>query len=65
VFTIIVTWIDLEKIERKELFREVWLVYVSGDFLQSVIATNDLVNANEGWGVHGSCRRCLDLLDVH
>ena len=69
VFTIIVTWIDLEKMERKkyfaELFREVWLVYVSGNILQSVIATNDLVNANECWGMHGSCRRCLDLLDVH
>ena len=38
-FTIIVTWIDLEKIERKkyfaELFREVRLVYVSGDFFSA------------------------------
>ena len=57
VFKIILTWIDREISERKkhfaELFREVRLVYVSRDFLQSDIVTNDLVNDNEG---------CMDLV---
>ena len=57
VFTLILTWIDHAKSERKkyfsELFGEVRLVYVSRDFLLSDIVTNDLVNDNEG---------CMDLL---
>ena len=52
VFKIILSWIDLEKSERKEyfaeLFREVRLVCISLDFLRSDIATNDLVNINKG-----------------
>ena len=51
VFKIILAWIEREKSERKkyfaELFREVRLVYVSRDFLQSDVVTNDLVNNNE------------------
>ena len=57
-FTLILTWIDREKSERKkyfaELFREVRLVYVSRDYLLSDIVTNDLVNDNEG---------CMDLVN--
>ena len=53
VFKIILTWIDHDKSEREkyftELFREVRLVFVSRDFLQSDIVTNDLVrNDNQG-----------------
>ena len=51
VFKIILSWIDLDRGERKkyfaELFREVRLVYVSSDYLDSEIMTNDLVNENE------------------
>ena len=57
VFTLILTWSDREKSERKkyfaELFCKVRLVYVSRDYLLSDIVTNDLVNDNEG---------CLDLV---
>ena len=57
VFTLILTWIDREKSERKKyfaaLFCEVRLVYVSPDFLLSDIVTNDLVNDNKG---------CMDLV---
>jgi len=57
VFKIILTWINLAKSERKKyfpkLFSEVRLVYVSRDFLQNDIVTNDLVNDNEG---------CMDLV---
>ena len=57
LFNIILTWIGREKSERKkdfsELFREVRLVYVSRDYLHSDIATNALVNDNEG---------CMDLV---
>ena len=57
VFTLILTWIDREKSERKkyfaELFREVRLVYVSREYLLGDIVTNDLVNNNEG---------CMDLV---
>ena len=57
-FTLILTWIDREKSERKkyfaELFREVRLVYVSRDYPLSDIVTNDLVNDNEG---------CMDLVN--
>ena len=51
VFQIILSWIVCDKTERKkyfpELFREVRLVYVSRDFLQSDVVTNELVNNNE------------------
>ena len=57
VFTLILTWIDRAKIERKkyftELFREVRLACVPRDYLLSDIVTNDLVNDNEG---------CMDLV---
>ena len=57
VFKIILTWIDHDKGAREkyfaELFREVRLVYVSRDFLQSDIVTNVLVTDNEG---------CMDLV---
>ena len=53
----ILSWIDRDKGERQkyfeDLFREVRLVYVSRDFLQSDVVTNDLVNDNEG---------CMDLV---
>jgi len=52
VFKIILKWINQDKEERKkyfvELFREVRLAYVSRDFLQKDLVTNDLVNNNEG-----------------
>ena len=52
VFTLILTWIDSERSERKkyftELFREVRLAFISRDYLLSDIMTNDLVNDNEG-----------------
>ena len=51
VFKIIVAWIDSEESERKkyfpELFCEVRLVYISREFLNSDIMTNDLVTDNE------------------
>ena len=51
VFQIILSWVKCDKSERKkyfpELFREVRLVYVSRDFLQSDVVTNELVNNNE------------------
>ena len=51
VFQIILSWIECDRSERKkyfpELFREVRLVYVSRDFLQSDVVTNELVNSNE------------------
>ena len=57
VFTLILTWIDRKKSERKkyfaELFEEVRLVYVSRDFVLTAIVTSDLVNDNEG---------CMDLV---
>ena len=57
VFTLILTWIDRERSERRkyfaELFCDVRLVYVSRDYLLSDIVTNDLVNDNEG---------CIDLV---
>ena len=52
VFKIILSWINVKNSERKkhfaELFREIRLVYVLRDYLQSVIATNDLVIDSEG-----------------
>ena len=57
VLTLIQTWIERDKSERKKYFAElsceVRLVYVSRDFLLSDIVTNDLVNDNEG---------CMDLV---
>lgn len=51
VFQIILSWVECDKSERKksfpELFREVRLVYVSRDYLQSDVVTNELVNNNE------------------
>ena len=52
VFRIILTWIDCDKNERKkyfaDLFRHVRLAYVSRDYLNSDIVTNDLVHETEG-----------------
>ena len=57
VFTLILTWIDREKSERKkyfaELFCEVRLDCVLRDYLLSNIVTNELVNDNKG---------CMDLV---
>ena len=57
VFKIILSWINHVKSERRtyffELFSEVRLNYVSVDYLRNQIATNDLVNDNEG---------CMDLV---
>ncbi|KAL9955659.1 hypothetical protein ACROYT_G037012 [Oculina patagonica] len=57
VFKFMLAWIDHDITERKkyfaELFRQVRLVYISRDFLNSDVVTNDLVKDNEG---------CLDLL---
>ena len=51
VFTLILTWIDRAKLERKkffgELFRAVRLAFVSRDYLFNDIMANDLVNDNE------------------
>ena len=51
VFQIILSWVECDKRVRKkyfpELFREVRLVYVSRDFLQSDVVTNELVIDNE------------------
>ena len=51
VFNFILSWIDHDKVKRKkyfaQLFRHVRLVYVSRDFLNSDIVTNDLVVDNE------------------
>ena len=53
VLTLILTWIDSERSERKkhfaELFREVRLAFISRDYLLSDVVTNDLVNVNEGY----------------
>ena len=47
VFEILLTWINHDKCERKqyfeELFREIKLVYLSRDFLESDVITNDFV----------------------
>ena len=57
VLKVILTWIDHQKSKRskyfEELFREVRLVFVSREYLQSDIATNDLVKGNED---------CMDLV---
>ena len=57
VFKIILTWINCDKIKRKnffaDLFREVRLPYVSPDYLHSEIMTHELVNDNEG---------CMDIV---
>ncbi|XP_078345834.1 kelch-like protein 28 [Oculina patagonica] len=57
VFKFMLAWIDHDITERKkyfaELFRQVRLVYISRDFLNSDVVTNDLVKDNEG---------CLDLV---
>jgi len=57
VFKIILRWINRDKTERKkhftELFRHVRLVYVTRDYLQSDVVTNELVRGNGD---------CLDLV---
>ena len=57
VFKIILAWIDHDKSKRKkhfaELFRHVRHHYVSRDFLNSNVVTNDLVKDNKG---------CLDFV---
>ena len=57
VFEILLTWINHDKCERKqyfeELFREIKLVYLSRDFLESDVMTNDFVKDNE---------RCMNLV---
>ncbi|XP_068760667.1 kelch-like protein 3 [Montipora capricornis] len=57
VFEIILSWIDDDKIERRnyfaELFDKVRLVYVSRDYLRCNIMTNYLVNDN---------KECLNLV---
>ena len=51
VFKIILAWIDRDKSERRkyfaDLFRQVRLLYVSRDYMNSDIATNDLVKGDE------------------
>ena len=53
VFTLMLTWIDREKSERKkhfaDLFREVRLACVPRDYLCSTIMTNDLMNDDEDY----------------